>query len=112
MKKNNIKILLGKRIKKLRSILKLTQEQFGEKIGKEQNYISRLESGKKFPSPDVIDKIISVFNISYSQLFSFDEKNDNEILNYELYKEIEEIKDVEIKKFFVETIRNFKKHNK
>jgi len=59
---------IGERIKKLRKHLGLTQEQFGEKIGKAWTTIQRWEAGV-VQIPDPALKLISkVFGVSYDWL--------------------------------------------
>jgi phage repressor protein C with HTH and peptisase S24 domain len=59
---------IGERIKKLRKHLGLTQEQFGEKIGKAWTTIQRWEAGVvQIPEP-ALKLISSVFGVSYEWL--------------------------------------------
>lgn len=50
-----IKILFGKKIKEYRKKKKLTQAQLAEFVNVDDKHISCIESGKNFPSPDLIE---------------------------------------------------------
>ena len=77
---DNIKLLLGKRIKELRKELKYSQEQLAEFIGIEPNNLSRIENGKNYPSPENLSKIATALNVTPDKLFCFNHhKNYDEI---------------------------------
>jgi transcriptional regulator with XRE-family HTH domain len=65
------KVLLGERIRELRKIKGLTQEQFAELIGVEQKHVSRLELGKSFPPLERLEKISQELNVPLKDLFDF-----------------------------------------
>lgn len=54
------------RFKELRKELKLTQEEFAEKIGLSRSYINLIEMGKKIPADRTIKDICRTFNVNYS----------------------------------------------
>lgn len=55
---------LNERIKFIRNSVKLTQNQFGEKLAVSGSYISRLESGKEQPTEMLLKLIALTFDIS------------------------------------------------
>lgn len=59
---------IGQRIKYLRKELKLTQEEFGEKIGVKGNTVTGYERGTRTPSDSIINYICLVFNINQTWL--------------------------------------------
>ena len=65
----NIKSIFGNNIKKLRTSLDLTQEEFAEKFNCDAKTISRLETGRTFTSADTIQEICKAFNILPQELF-------------------------------------------
>ena len=67
----NIKSLLGKRIKELRRERNLSQEKLAENIGIDPNNLSRIENGKNYPSAETIVKIANAFNIEVYKLYLF-----------------------------------------
>ncbi len=63
-----------KNIKRIREELNLTQKEFGEQLGYNHRTISNWELGLRVPSIFVLKKINKIFNISYEDLFDFDDK--------------------------------------
>jgi len=59
---------IGKRIRELRKILGLTQEQFGERIGKSWRTIQDWEAGKSNIPDHTLKFISSTFGVSYEWL--------------------------------------------
>ena len=68
---NTIKKLLGKRIKKLRTAKKLTQEDLADILGTDQKHISNIECGVTFPS-QLLKEIAKALNVSLPELFDFE----------------------------------------
>lgn len=54
----------GKRLKRLREKLRLTQKEFAEKLGYSQAYIAELEKGKKEPSRKFLQQLKSQYAIN------------------------------------------------
>ena len=71
----SLKELFGKKIKNLRESLFFSQETLAEKIGVHRNTLARIENGKTFPSLETIELLKNVFQIKYSDLFSFSENS-------------------------------------
>lgn len=67
----DVKRLLGNRIKELRRLRKMTQEQLAERIGIEPNNVSKIEVGKNYPSPENLAKIARALEIEIHELFIF-----------------------------------------
>lgn len=65
------RILLGERIRELRKLRGLTQEQFAELIGVEQKHVSRLELGKSFPTIERLEMISTALNTPLREIFDF-----------------------------------------
>ncbi len=55
---------MNTRIKEIREIEKLTQEEFGKRIGSARNTIANYENGNRKPSNAVITSICREFNIN------------------------------------------------
>lgn len=66
----DIKRILGENIKALRKKEKLTQEQLSEKVGCSLNHLANIEIGKKYPSPELLSKIVDVLAVHPSALFN------------------------------------------
>lgn len=60
---------VGKRFKEARENIKLTQEEFAEKIGYSVNYISRVERGASFPRYEKMIKMINLLETSADAIF-------------------------------------------
>lgn len=55
---------MNERIKELRNSLKLTQNDFGVKIGVARNTIANYETGNRIPSNQIIISICREFNVN------------------------------------------------
>lgn len=55
---------MNERIKKLRKVLDLTQQEFADKIGMKQNTIATYEMGRSIPSDQTIRSIHREFGVS------------------------------------------------
>lgn len=71
---NELKKLLGKRIKELRKYKGLSQEELAEQVNVDQRNISNIECGVTFPSRSLID-IANALEINLQDLFDFEHLN-------------------------------------
>ena len=76
--------LFGMRIKELRTIRKLSQEQLAGKADISPKYMSRIEMGQQFPSINVITKLANALQVELKDFFEFA----NEVRNTKELKEI------------------------
>lgn len=60
---------LGRRIKELRALHALTQEELADRSGLFRTYMSRVESGKANPTLTMLYQISSAFAIDVRELF-------------------------------------------
>lgn len=60
---------LGKKIKKLRTALGLTQEELANKIESSRLYINHIEQGRKSPSLEILEKIAKILKVQIKDLF-------------------------------------------
>lgn len=67
----NIKELFGKKIKEYRKNRKLTQAQLAELVNVDDKHISCIESGKNFPSADLIERFATALEVEPKDLFEF-----------------------------------------
>lgn len=83
--------LFRERLRSLREAKGLSQSQLEEKIGKEANYITRIETGRiDSPPLDVISSIAEGLGVLMSDLFSFEGLNDSaEELRAKIYGLVE-----------------------
>lgn len=87
------KELLGVRIKELRRMKGLTQDQLSQRVNIDPKHLSRIEVGRGFPSLDTLDKLANVLKVELSAFFEFNHKAKS---TRELKKVISElVKDVD-----------------
>lgn len=65
------KELLGRRIKELRKMRGLSQEELSEKVDIDPKHLSRIEVGRGFPSLDTLEKIAKALNVEMKDFFEF-----------------------------------------
>ena len=81
---------LGKKIKKLRKAMGYTQEQLAEQAGTSTNYLGSIETGKKYPSPQMIDKLAKALDINSLDLFK-KESPDMQSIKHTLEEKIQNV---------------------
>lgn len=86
----NIKELLGSRIKEIRKRRKLTQEKLAEMVGIEPNNLCRIENGKNFPTPENLFKISKALSVDVYELFLYEHLSDIRNLKAMLLQAIEQ----------------------
>ena len=69
-----LKHLVGKRVRKIRRNLDITQEQLAEAVGITSESISNIERGKTAPSFETLEKIAEVLQVQVKELFDFPEE--------------------------------------
>jgi transcriptional regulator with XRE-family HTH domain len=65
----NLRKLLAANIKQHRRILGITQSMLATKANTSTQYVAMIELGKKFPSPEVLERIALALGIDTSELF-------------------------------------------
>lgn len=70
--KKPILVKFGKRIRELRKASDLSQKQLGELTGFHHNYVGMIERGERNPSLENIEVFANTFEMSLSELFTFD----------------------------------------
>lgn len=81
--------LLGARIRELRKTRGIAQEQLAEVLGIEQQYMSRIELGKSYPSLDRLIRIAEELQVSLPSLFDFAHHDSDELTPETILKNIE-----------------------
>ena len=61
--------ILSSNMKQARKRFKLSQTGLAEKAGTAPNYISQIECGQRFPSPQMIERIALALNLESYELF-------------------------------------------
>lgn len=86
-RKTDLKIILGQRIKFLRTSYPMTQEMLGKKLGVKKSTIANYESGYSEPENEKMCKIANIFDVSVDYLLgNTDIKNPYNFLIDELLK--------------------------
>jgi transcriptional regulator with XRE-family HTH domain len=62
--------LLALNMKIYRGALGLSQAKLAEKVNTAPNYIALIEMGKRFPSPQMLDRIAAALEVDSPRLFS------------------------------------------
>ncbi len=68
--KNNEALIVGAKIKELRLLKGLTQEQLSETIGIDNKRLSRIETGKSLPSLKIAKDLEKFFDFNFSELIA------------------------------------------
>lgn len=63
--------LIGERISALRKCRNLTQSELAERVGLDSRHISRLETGKYYPSLDSLETMAKVLDVELMEFFQF-----------------------------------------
>lgn len=67
--------LIGGRIKELRKLRKISQEELSELISIDPKHLSALETGRSFPSLGTLEKLVNVLKIDLADIFDYPYKN-------------------------------------
>ena len=84
----NLKVLLGKRIREFRKANNLTQEQLAEKVGIGTNNISYFETGRFTPTLETMEKIAKALNKELYEFYIFKPQKTYEEIKSELIEKI------------------------
>jgi len=66
----NIRIIFGLKLKKLRTDKKMSLQEVSTKSGVSVSYLNEIENGKKYPKPDKINELAKALDTTYDQLVS------------------------------------------
>ena len=79
----SIREILALNLKEYRRKSGFTQEKLAEKAGISANYLSMVEISRKFPTPEMLDRIAQTLNIQTFQLFDPSATPDGALLHLE-----------------------------
>jgi transcriptional regulator with XRE-family HTH domain len=105
---DNIRNILAKNIKENRRKNGLSQDKLAEKAGISTPFVAMIEVSRKFPTPDVLDKIADALNIKTWELFTVMPPLGEEMerLHTDIVKNIERVVDHAVKKAIKENCGN------
>lgn len=75
-----LKILLGKRIRELRKLKKMTQERLAELVEIDYKNIGKIETGQNYPSAATLEKVAAALCVKEFELFEFEHHKDEDVL--------------------------------
>ena len=102
----NLKIKLGKRIQSLRKSQGITQENFSEILGLDISSLSKIETGRNYPSPENLEKIAAALNVEEKDLYNFQDFFTNQEYLEKILKNIKIIETDQNKLPFLYKITN------
>ncbi len=102
----NLKIKLGKRIQSLRKSQGITQENFSEILGLDISSLSKIETGRNYPSPENLEKIAAALNVEEKDLYNFQDFFTNQEYLEKILKNIKIIETDQNKLRFLYKITN------
>jgi len=82
-KKLGIREILALNLKENRQKCGFTQEKLAEKAGISANYLSMVEISKKFPTPEMLDRLANALGIETFQLFDASTTSEGALLHLE-----------------------------
>lgn len=92
----SLKVLFGRKIKDYRKRKGYTQAQLAELVNVDDKHISCIESGKNFPSPDLIERFAKALELEPKDLFEFYHLQEPEDLKSEIIFMLDNISDEEL----------------
>lgn len=87
------KALLGKRIKELRKQKNYTQDYLAEKLTIEPRQLSKLETGKHYPSFETVVALLKIFDITFEELINLDHLKTSAEIKNSMINEIKNLND-------------------
>ena len=102
----SIREILALNLKEYRRKSGLTQEKLAEKAGISANYLSMVEISRKFPTPEMLDRLARTLNIQTFQLFDPSTTPNGALLHLEqtIIENIEKVVKTTIKQEIVNEI--------
>jgi len=65
----NIKLLVGQRIKEIRSEKSMSQEDVANTAEMERSFVTHIESGRRNISIDTLQRILDALDVSFKEFF-------------------------------------------
>ena len=88
----DIKKTVGQKIQEFRKKKKITQEQLAEMINIETVSLSKIETGRSYPTSENLAKISKILEVEPFEFFLSEKIQDNELLLTEINDAITKIK--------------------
>jgi len=107
----NLYILIGKRVREIRTKLNLTQEELADKAELHPSYIGQVERGSKKVSIETLQKITNALNVPLKSIFDFSNKpcvTEKDLLVAGLFGILKN-RNLKDRKFLIDIIRRISK---
>jgi len=95
--KVNEKQLLGKRIKRLRNRLGLTQDALAEHVQISPKYLSNIEQGRENPTIDTLLRLALSLKVEPWEMFMFEQESDTKTLQEKIRALLDEAKEDQLR---------------
>ena len=104
LEESNIRDILARNIKENRRKCGFSQEKLAEKAGISTPFVAMIEVSRKFPTPDVLDRIAGALNVKTWQLFAVQPSPEDamEQLRISIVKDIDQVVADAVKKAIAE----------
>jgi transcriptional regulator with XRE-family HTH domain len=93
---SNIKTLFGRKIREYRKKRNYTQAELAELVNVDDKHISCIESGKSFPSSDLIERFTVALGVEPKDLFEFNHLEDPIDLKNEIISMLQNLKNEDL----------------
>jgi transcriptional regulator with XRE-family HTH domain len=89
----NIRDVLAKNLKEKRRTCGLTQEKLAEKAGISPHYLAMVEVSRKFPTPEMLERLAAALDVETYRLFEMPTTADValKLLRQDIVSEIEQL---------------------
>ena len=87
----DIKKILGKNIQNYRKLQNITQEQLAETVGIDTISLSKIETGRNYPTAENLAKIAKILNVEVYELFVISNLKTNDELISEIDTNLQKI---------------------
>lgn len=94
------RLLVGKRIRSLRKIRDLSQEELAEKADISSKYLGEIERGRSNLTIDIMEKLSAALEVNVVDLFDSQHESSRAILRQEIQSLIREADEKELKTIF------------
>jgi transcriptional regulator with XRE-family HTH domain len=104
----NIREVLAKNMKENRQKLGITQAELAEKADISTNFLAMIELRKKFPSPEILERIATALNVETSALFTTPASPEIalERLHRAVLTDIKQVVNAAVKEAIAENLKN------
>ena len=104
----NIREILAENMKKYRQKLSITQPELAERANISTNFIGMIEQKRKFPAPEMLDRIAKALEIETFELFATSASPQSELkkLHKEILADLDQAIDEAVRKAIKEQYKN------